>query len=663
MSTVTDSQLVNAYVSGDRSALAGMYDRYGAMLYDTAAAMTRSRHDAADVVQDVFVTAAERLDQLRDPTRLKPWLFAILRNEVYRRTERGRRAVPTDFSEPTADMRLPPAQADATAGVEYDELATLVRSAAAGLDERDQLVLELSVRQGLDGADLADALGVSTQQSYGLVHRMRQRTERSLAAFCVARRGRAECDELAKILHGWDEQFSVLIRKRVARHIDRCDICERTRKTVVPLALFAGAPAFAAPAGLRDRVLAATADITPAARAGIGGSAVADDFGRPGGFPSALRPVRKLALAVLGAAAIVLLTAGGAVYVWADGSDGRVATAPAGSTSTTSPPITTREAAPGAAATTPSNRATTLPPATTVTSPSIASSTTTAITDPITDPTTRLPITTSATPTVDAGPTATTPTEPPGPAPTPTAPTPTAPTAPAPTPTTPTATAPTPTAPIPTTPGSLQLSAGTVDLGRTRTSATVTLSNPGGAPMTWYSYAGPLGFRGTSSPFSISPVQGELAPGTSTTVTIAVDRSWPTEGPTSRAFTFYGDGADATVVATAAIARPPVMRLVPPPTHVCRASRSSWISWQAGISDESPPITAGITIVTPAGRTAFEPLRADADTYVASFDLDRDGDGVPDPGVYDWTASAVDGFGNRTTESGTVSVGTDPTHC
>jgi DNA-directed RNA polymerase specialized sigma24 family protein len=40
-------------------------------------------------VQDTFVIAASRLAGLRDPDRLKPWLYAMARNECYRKS-RGR---------------------------------------------------------------------------------------------------------------------------------------------------------------------------------------------------------------------------------------------------------------------------------------------------------------------------------------------------------------------------------------------------------------------------------------------------------------------------------------------------------------------------------------------------------------------------------------------
>ena len=64
----TDAQMVGAYLNGDASAFAGIYDRYADALHDTAAGMLRDFHDAADTTQDVFLIAAERLGQLRDQT-------------------------------------------------------------------------------------------------------------------------------------------------------------------------------------------------------------------------------------------------------------------------------------------------------------------------------------------------------------------------------------------------------------------------------------------------------------------------------------------------------------------------------------------------------------------------------------------------------------------
>ncbi len=339
MNTLTvDSQLVTAYLSGDRNALASIYDLYASGLYDTAAAMLSDRHDAADMVQDVFCIAAERLNQLRDPDRLKPWLYAVLRNEVYRRTKKRKRATPTDFQSETVPDVVAAFDPNAEgAAASYDELAELVRSAAAGLDERDRLVLELSVRQGLSGTDLADALGVSAEQSYSLVHRMRDRIEKSLGAFTVAKMGSQDCNELATIISGWNGEFSVLIRKRVARHIDECPICEKTRSKYAPLALFGAAPVILLPLGLRDKVLTATQSIpVPTKSADVHANKSSRGsqrshhikLNRNDGFPRAARISRHAVAVIASTAAVLLLIAGLVLVQQSNESDDALSTDP-----------------------------------------------------------------------------------------------------------------------------------------------------------------------------------------------------------------------------------------------------------------------------------------------------------------------------------------------
>ncbi len=107
----TDGELVEAYLAGDRVALAALYDRFAGGLFDTARAMLGNGDDAADVVQDVFCVAAAKLGQLRDRNRVKPWMYAIARHEVFRRTKRRRREAPV-LDAAGAGARDLPAAAD-----------------------------------------------------------------------------------------------------------------------------------------------------------------------------------------------------------------------------------------------------------------------------------------------------------------------------------------------------------------------------------------------------------------------------------------------------------------------------------------------------------------------------------------------------------------------
>lgn len=67
-----------------------LVEQYYTVLYRYAVRLTGSTADAEDCVQQAFLTAQRKIDQLRDPANAKAWLFAITRN-VYLRSLRGGR--------------------------------------------------------------------------------------------------------------------------------------------------------------------------------------------------------------------------------------------------------------------------------------------------------------------------------------------------------------------------------------------------------------------------------------------------------------------------------------------------------------------------------------------------------------------------------------------
>ena len=253
MTAPSDALLVSGVLAGDRDAFAAVYDRYADRLHDFAYSMLRHREDAADAVADAFVTTAERLEQLRDPERLRPWLYAVVRRECLRRLKARSR---TAYGGDDDLLDLPDQSAAPETVAEQESLRSLVWDAAGGLNERDRAMLDLHLRQGLDGAELGEAMGMSADNAYVGLSRLRDQVERSIGALLVARTSRHDCPELTGVLDDWDGEFTPLVRKRVARHVDRCSVCSVRRAALAsPAALLAGVPAFAAPALLRDRVL------------------------------------------------------------------------------------------------------------------------------------------------------------------------------------------------------------------------------------------------------------------------------------------------------------------------------------------------------------------------------------------------------------------------
>ncbi|HJR24624.1 MAG TPA: sigma-70 family RNA polymerase sigma factor [Acidimicrobiales bacterium] len=318
-----DAALVDAARSGDETAWAAIYDRYADKLHDHCHRILRDRDEAADALHDAFLAASRNLHQLRDPSRLRPWLYSICRHISLRRLRARGRVELTDAPD---EMSAPDDGLDR--GVRAQEISELVWAAAAGLSGRDQALLDLHLRQGLEGQDLADAMGTTLSNSYVMLSRMRDQVERSLGALLIARMGRDDCRELDKILHGWDGRFSPLLRKRVARHVDGCEICSEKRRTVAsPLALLAAAPLVPAPSLLKTRVISSIRNVdvvdgphVPFTKDGYA------SLGAEGGE-------RRIRAAWLGVAAAILLLLGGFFLLRDAGGETELTTA-AGSATT-----------------------------------------------------------------------------------------------------------------------------------------------------------------------------------------------------------------------------------------------------------------------------------------------------------------------------------------
>ena len=287
-----DSEVVAAIVAGDPAGLAEAYDKYAASLHSYCRTILGEPADAADAVQDTFVIAASRLSGLRDPERLRPWLYAVARNQCHRRLRSGNEQAPLEEAPDVADEG-----ADVAAGAERADLRALVRDAMAGLGPAEREALGLQLNQGLSSGEVASVMGVSRNHAHALLSRARDQMETALGVLVVARAG-PDCPTLAAMCADWDGRLTVLLRKRMGRHIEHCPVCsQRRRQEMAPAMFLAALPvaalplAAALPAGFRDQVLRAATGNSPAAVAHRAAVARTYPFGHHG-FPRPVHPLR-----------------------------------------------------------------------------------------------------------------------------------------------------------------------------------------------------------------------------------------------------------------------------------------------------------------------------------------------------------------------------------
>ena len=319
MDSTTDTSLVDLARAGDQRAFGELYNRYFDPVYDFVARMTRSRDEAEDIAQDTFLKAVNALGGLQKGTSFKSWIFTIARNTALNRIERAGRTRPLSFADGDGeDVQFDVVDtdrfADPAEAAEVSAVASLVWQAAAGLDPKQLSLLDLHLRQGLDSGEIADVLGVTKNNGYVMLNRLKKAVEDSIGAFIMLNNGRQYCQQLDIALDSANIQgMSPEVRKIVDRHVAQCPECEERKRKLAPLAAFGAFVAIGAPVGAKAKILEGLMQQWPgpataggsAGGTGTGGNAPSLPGGGFGGFFGGARNFLKVG-AGLGMAAAML---------------------------------------------------------------------------------------------------------------------------------------------------------------------------------------------------------------------------------------------------------------------------------------------------------------------------------------------------------------------
>ncbi len=155
-----DRDLVGRARQGDREAFSQLIVQYQVPLYNMTLRMVGSREDAADITQEAFLRAWEKIRSLRDAP-FKSWLFQITVNLCYDHFRRGRRyGVMPDEEQGGKIVGLGIAMPDPQERAEANERARLVRESIEALDHDMRSALVLRDINGMAYDEIAGVLGV-----------------------------------------------------------------------------------------------------------------------------------------------------------------------------------------------------------------------------------------------------------------------------------------------------------------------------------------------------------------------------------------------------------------------------------------------------------------------------------------------------------------------
>lgn len=145
-----DAGVVERVLDGDREAYAVLVERYQRSVHSVALSILGDFQAAEDATQEAFVTAFEKLGNLRKPERFGPWLLRIVRHKSLDVVRRRKATVPLEQVEEVAADTVDPALSEASARL----LAEVQR-----LPERERQVVMLRHFDGHSAKETAMHLG------------------------------------------------------------------------------------------------------------------------------------------------------------------------------------------------------------------------------------------------------------------------------------------------------------------------------------------------------------------------------------------------------------------------------------------------------------------------------------------------------------------------
>jgi RNA polymerase sigma-70 factor (ECF subfamily) len=166
-------------------------------LFRLAFRLTGNSAAAEDLVQETYLKALQSFSTLRDPDRVRPWLFQILSRLVIDRHRAASREVPLEDAEELDRFSLYDRIADEDpmpySDNLHDDFLTQfpdeeIRRALLALPQVYRLPLVLLYAEDLSYRELAEVLGCPVGTVMSRLHRGRKTLERELWE-CARRRG------------------------------------------------------------------------------------------------------------------------------------------------------------------------------------------------------------------------------------------------------------------------------------------------------------------------------------------------------------------------------------------------------------------------------------------------------------------------------------------
>jgi RNA polymerase sigma-70 factor (ECF subfamily) len=205
-------------------------------LVNFAQSFVRDRGLCEDIVAEVYIQVASRMQKGKGPTRdkLEPYVKVCIRNEAFRQGKRHAHEIPTEFIDVLAD-EMTEAVSEADHDGTWDEHAAA--RAFQSLSSRSQSILRLATVEGRRVTDISSQLGISERAVVSAAFRARQGLRTRYLVEVTAATHSCRDTNIEHLASYARDQAPARRAEKIEAHIQRCSSCNATVRRMRALRL------------------------------------------------------------------------------------------------------------------------------------------------------------------------------------------------------------------------------------------------------------------------------------------------------------------------------------------------------------------------------------------------------------------------------------------
>jgi len=167
MQHLTDEQLIELYIKGNKEALNSLIKRYLTPIYNFAYNYTKDQAMAEDLTQEVFVKVWKKIKKYNPQYKFKSWLYVITKNTCLDYLKKNKPVVfsALDHGDDglTFERLIKETSPSPQAELEWREETAVVNSAVDKLPEKYQQTIKLRYHGGYKFREIAAMLKESIE--------------------------------------------------------------------------------------------------------------------------------------------------------------------------------------------------------------------------------------------------------------------------------------------------------------------------------------------------------------------------------------------------------------------------------------------------------------------------------------------------------------------